>query len=142
MRVQGIYTFVPKQKELALPLFLFAIQAGFPSPADDYIDQKLDLNEYLVKNPPATYFIRVSGNSMIGAGIHSDDILIVDRSIEAADGKIVIAVLDGDMTVKRIRFRGTTVLLVSDNPNFQPIEIEKDRDFQVWGVVTRVLHSV
>ncbi len=127
---------------LELPLVAARISAGFPSPADDYIDRRLDLNEYLVKHPAATFFVRVAGNSMIGAGIHDGDILIVDRALEPADGRVVVAVISGELTVKRIRRRNDRLYLVPENPDFEPIEVSGDTDFQVWGVVTNVIHAL
>ena len=124
------------------PLFLASVPAGFPSPADDYIEQKLDLNACLIKHPAATFFVRVSGDSMIGAGIHSGDILIVDRALEPADGSVAIARLDGELMVKRLRKRDGKFFLVADNPHYEPIEIGEDRDFGIWGVVTNVIHSL
>ena len=125
-----------------LPIFLAAISAGFPSPADDYIDQKLDLNEFLVRHPAATFFVRVSGESMIDAGIHPGDILIVDRSLQAADDRIVIAALNGELTVKRIRMANGRISLAPENPRFPPIEVTPDMQFEVWGVVCHVIHRV
>jgi len=130
-----------KKSELALPLFLAPVAAGFPSPADDYIDRKLDLNEHLIEHPAATFFVRVSGESMTGAGIHSGDILIVDRAIEPIHGKVVIAVLDGELTVKRIHRKGGVLRLMPDSPGFKPIDIAPETDFEVWGVVTYVIHK-
>lgn len=125
-----------------LPLFTARISAGFPSPADDYIDRKLDLNEYLIKHPAATFFVRVQGDSMIDAGIHSGDILIVDRALEPADGKIVIAVLYSELTVKRIKKTKTKLSLLPENPAFKPIEVTPEMGLEVWGVVTHVIHTV
>jgi DNA polymerase V len=127
---------------LKLPLFVSRISAGFPSPAADYIDKKLDLNQYLIKHPAATFFVRVEGSSMINAGIHDGDILIVDRAIEPADSKIVIAVLNGEMTVKRIRKAGGKLYLVPENDEYTAIEVSEDMEFQIWGVVTSVIHKV
>jgi DNA polymerase V len=127
---------------LLLPLFQSVVPAGFPSPADDYLDKKLDLNEYLVKHPAATFFVRVSGDSMIEAGIHDGDILIVDRSLPALDGRIIIAILDGELTVKRLRKKGQQITLVPENDLYEPIEINEFNDFEVWGVVTNVIHKV
>jgi len=125
-----------------LPLFTARISAGFPSPADDYIDRKLDLNEYLIKHPAATFFVRVQGDSMIDAGIHSGDILIVDRALEPADNKIVIAVLYGELTVKRIKKTKSKLVLLPENPSFKPIEVTTEMGLEVWGVVTHVIHTV
>jgi DNA polymerase V len=127
---------------LRLPLVLARISAGFPSPADDFIDKTLDLNEHLVRHPAATFFVRVAGNSMIGAGIHQGDLLIVDRSLEAQDGKIVIAILNGELTVKRFRKKFGKVFLWPENSNYQPIEIKDGAQFEIWGVVAHVIHSV
>ena len=125
-----------------LPLYLSRIRAGFPSPADDYLDKKLDLNEHLIKHPASTFFVKVKGDSMIGAGINSGDMLIVDRSIKASDKKIVVATLNGDFTVKRLHEKGDKKFLISENPNYKPIEITESMDFEVWGVVIHVIHSV
>ena len=124
------------------PLFLVRIAAGFPSPADDYIEKNLDLNEHLIKHPSATFFVRVEGNSMINAGIHNGDILIVDRSLEASDKKIIIAVINGELTVKRIRKKNDTCFLVAENDDFKPLCVTEEMAFQVWGVVTSVIHKV
>ena len=125
-----------------MPFFTARISAGFPSPADDYMDRKLDLNEYLIKHPAATFFVRVEGESMIGAGIHSGDILIVDRALEPADHKIVIAVLNGELTVKRIKKTKGKLCLIPDNSAYQPIEVTPEMNLEVWGVVTHVIHPV
>lgn len=121
------------------PLFLDAISAGFPSPADDYVERPLDLNEHLVDNPAATFMVRVCGDSMIDAGILDGDILVVDRSREAASGKIVVAVLDGELTVKRLVRSGGRLLLVPENEAYAPMEIAEGRELLVWGVVTGVV---
>lgn len=135
--------FTPDQTtKIALPLYMTSIEAGFPSPADDYIEGCLDLNEHLIKHPAATFFVRVSGESMINAGIYPRDILIVDRSLEAVDKKIVIAVVDGDLTVKRLRIRSGQPFLEPENDRYAPIEILPDMAFEVWGVVTNVIHKV
>lgn len=123
-------------------LFLAKISAGFPSPADDYIDKNLDLNEYLIKHPSATFFVRVEGNSMLNAGIHNGDILVVDRSLEPTHHKIVIAVLNGELTVKRLRKTGDHLYLMPENDDFTAIEVTEAMDFQIWGVVTHVIHNL
>ncbi|HSL61287.1 MAG TPA: translesion error-prone DNA polymerase V autoproteolytic subunit [Desulfotignum sp.] len=127
---------------ISLPLYMTAIEAGFPSPADDYIEGSLDLNQHLIRHPAATFFVRVSGDSMVNAGIFPDDILIVDRSLEAVDKKIVIAVVDGDLTVKRLRIRSGNPLLEPENDRYPPIEVTPDMAFEIWGVVTSVIHKV
>ena len=124
------------------PLFLVRIAAGFPSPADDYIEKNLDLNEHLIKHPSATFFVKVEGDSMINAGIHNGDILIVDRSLEVSDGKIIIAVINGELTVKRMYREKGKLFLVPENDNFKPLRVTEEMDFQVWGVVTSVIHRV
>jgi len=131
-----------KKTELALPLLLAPVAAGFPSPADDYIDRKLDLNEHLIEHPAATFFVRVSGDSMTGAGIHSGDTLIVDRAIEPVHGKIIVAIVDGELTVKRLHRKGGVLRLMPESPGFKPVDVAPESDFEVWGVVTFVIHKV
>ena len=125
-----------------LPLFSSKVAAGFPSPADDHMDTKLDLNEHLVKHPAATFFVRVTGDSMINAGIHDNDILIVDRSLKPTHGKIVIAVVDGQMTVKRLYKQSGKLFLIPENKNFKPIEITENMSMEIWGVVITAIHSL
>ena len=125
------------------PLFLSRIHAGFPSPADDFIESSIDLNEQLIQHPEATFFLRVSGDSMIGAGIHDGDLLIVDRALEAKSGRIVIAALNGEMTVKRLQILDDRKInLLPENNKYQPIAVLDGADFQIWGVVTQVIHYV
>jgi len=123
------------------PLFMARVPAGFPSPADDYLEGNLDINTYLIKHPSATFFVRAVGDSMKDSGIHTGDILVVDRSLEAGDNTVVIAVVNGELTVKRIRKTSGALCLVSDNTEFAPIPIHEDMDFAVWGVVTSVIHE-
>jgi len=124
------------------PLFEAVVSAGFPSPAADYEEDKLDLNRYLIKNPAATFFVRVTGYSMMGAGIYSGDLLVVDRSLEPRDKSVVIAVIDGELTVKRIRIGKKKITLEPENENYSVQQITEDTDFQVWGVVTNVIHAL
>ena len=119
-----------------LPHFAGEVRAGFPSPADDHMEGEFDLNELLISNPPASFLVRVSGESMKEADICHGDLLIVDRSVEARDGHIVVACLDGEFTVKRLRQEGKRVWLQPANVDFPRIEVNRERDFQVWGVVT------
>ena len=126
----------------ALPIFLGRLPAGFPSPADDYLEGKLDLNRHLIKHPAATFFVRVTGDSMIGAGIHSGDLLVVDRSLEPADKHVVVAVLDGELTVKRLFKQNGILRLLPENLSYQPIEISSQQTIEIWGVVTSVIHSL
>ncbi len=129
-------------KRLGLPLFESAVSAGFPNIAEDYVDRALNLNELLIKHPAATFFVRVKGTSMINAGIHSNDILIVDRALTPTHNRIVIARIDGELTVKRIKLDKDKTTLVPENDDFKPIEITSTMDFEVWGVVTCVIHQV
>ena len=130
-----------EQSKIELPIFTTRISAGFPSPADGDIEAKQDLNQLLIRNPLATYFVRVSGDSMIDAGIHSGDILIIDKSLEPTEGKIVIAAIDGDLTVKRLKRIKGKLYLIAENANYAPIPIEPESDFQIWGTVTYVVHN-
>ena len=141
MRVTHIYELLQKVK-VDLPLYTASISAGFPSPADDFIDTKLDLNEHLIRHPSATFFVRASGESMIGAGIHSGDILIVDRSLEAANNVIVIATLEGELTVKRFKKKNGRVFLLPENRIYKIIEVTNNETFSIWGVVTYVIHKL
>lgn len=125
-----------------IPFYESRVAAGFPSPASDGQEGEIDLNTMLVRHPASTFLVRVQGESMIGAGIHPNDVLVVDRSIQATNGKVVIAVIDGEMTVKRLSRRQGRVLLLPENPSFPPIEISEQQAFMVWGVVTSVIHSV
>jgi DNA polymerase V len=132
---------VDKKTKVVCPLFTCGVSAGFPSPADDHVDRKLDLNELLIQHPVATFFVRAAGDSMKEAGINHGDILVVDRSLEAASGKIVIAIIDGELTVKRFVQTSTSCQLVAANPQYSPVEITEETDFRVWGVVTSVIHQ-
>jgi DNA polymerase V len=125
-----------------LPLYMVPVAAGFPSPAEDYIEGKIDLNRHLIKNPASTFLVRVTGDSMLGAGIHSGDVLVVDRSLEALQRKIVIAVLNGELTVKRIHYKDNQVYLMPENADYPAIIIDEGAQFQIWGVVTNVIHPV
>ena len=127
---------------LSLPLFGYRIAAGFPSPADDYVEERIDLNRHLIRHKEATFFLRVQGDSMINAGIHDGDMLIVDRAIEPVSGKIVIAALDGELTVKRLSTRGGRVRLLPENPDYPVIEIGTEQELVIWGVVIHVIHAV
>lgn len=136
---------MPQEGQLsaaAFPLFVSAVSAGFPSPADDFMEGTLDFNQYLVRHPAATFCVRVSGNSMIGAGIFQNDILVVDRSIKPGHGHVVIAALDGDLTVKRLMRESGRFYLFADNESFKPIEIKDGDDLHVWGVATHVIHAL
>jgi len=127
---------------LPCPLLGSEVPAGFPSPAQDYIEENLDLNEHLIAHPSATYFVKVNGYSMIDAGIYPDDILIVDRSVEPTHKKIVIAVVDGELTVKRLYKKSNKWFLAPENPEFEPLEITRDINFYIWGVVIYSIHKM
>jgi DNA polymerase V len=124
----------------AFPLYSSKVSAGFPSPADDNLEKSLDLNSYVVKRPSTTFFVRVNGDSMINAGIHDNDILVVDRSVKPSHGKVIIAVLDGQMTVKRLYKRSGKVILMPENDLYKSIEINDDTNMEIWGVVTSAVH--
>ena len=119
-----------------LDLFEHKVPAGFPSPADDHIEKKLDLNDYLIKQKEATFFVRIKGDSMIDAGIHDNDIVIVDKSQKASNGDIVLASIDGDFTVKSLSSYKSKYRLLAANEKYKPIEIDESMQFEVWGVVT------
>ncbi len=127
---------------MAFPVYTSYISAGFPSPAEDHVDQFLDLHEYLVQNPAATFFVRVQGDSMTNAGINSGDLLIIDRSIDPMNGNIVIAAVAGELTVKRFQKQGRKVTLKAENPDYPSINVDEYSDLTIWGVVTTVIHPV
>jgi DNA polymerase V len=129
------------RSRLELPLFVSKVSAGFPSPAQDYVEQTLDLNELCIKRPAATFFVRVDGDSMIDAGIFSNDILIVDRSVKPAHGDVVVAQVNGEFTVKELCLR-PTLMLVPRNKSFEPISFADDSELQIFGVVTNVLRQM
>ena len=129
-------------KTMPIPLYGSKVQAGFPSPADDFIEQHLDLNEYLIQHPAATFLVRAKGQSMINAGIFSGDILIVDKSLEPTHGKIVIAAIDGELTVKRLYRKDGVVKLQPENPDFPDLDISEQGETIIWGVVTNVIRDV
>ena len=128
------------QPSLEIPYFLNKVQVGWPSPADDYTEHPIDLNEHLIKNPASTYFVRVNGDSMINAHIGNGAILIVDRSIEPQHGKIIIAIVDGAFTCKRILFR-PTICLTSANPNYPPIVLNNEEELETAGTVIASINS-
>ena len=125
---------------LNMPYFENGVSAGFPSPAEDHMHSKIDLNNLLIENPSATYYVRVNGDSMLGAGILSGDLLIVDRSIEVTNNCIVVVHLDGEFTVKRIKKIKKKIFLQAENNNYKPIEITKEIDFELFGVVAHAIH--
>ena len=130
-----------KADSFELPLYSSLVSAGFPSPADDHADTRLDLNNYLIPKPASTFFVRVSGDSMIGVGIHPGDILVVDKSLEARHNKIVIAAVNSELTVKRLYRKDGAVKLMAENPSYSPIALNNEADLVIWGVVTSVIHQ-
>ncbi len=134
---------IPFEKRtcLRLPLVSASVEAGFPSPADDHLERGIDLNEELIRNPAATFLVRVKGESMRDAGIHSGDTLIVDKSVTPADRQIVVAMIDGEFTVKRFRKVNGRVFLEAANASFAPIEVGEDQELTIWGAVTYIIHQ-
>jgi DNA polymerase V len=130
------------ENERVVPLYQSAVSAGFPSAGDDVIEGGIDLNRMLIKHPAATFFLRVSGHSMLRAGIHDGDVLVVDRSLKAMSGKVVIAAVNGELTVKRLLIEKGRVRLMAENDGYAPIEITAESELKIWGVVTTVIHSL
>ena len=137
-----IKNYLEENAFLACPLYASHVRAGFPSPADDYIETHLNLNTHLIKHPAATFFVVAEGDSMTGAGIRSGDMLIVDKSLEATHSSIVIAAVDGELTVKRLSRCAGRVQLLPENPDFYPIDITNEQELVIWGVVVYVIHTV
>ena len=145
-----------KRKSLGLDFFIPApiegeagivyadtgISAGFPSPADDFKEQRISLDRTLIKNKEATFFAKVNGQSMIGAGLDDKDLLIIDRSLEPENGKIAVCFLDGEVTVKRLKVTQEGVWLQPENSNYTPIKIAEDNEFVIWGIVTHVIKKL
>lgn len=125
-----------------IPLVESPVHAGFPSPAEDFLEGSLDLNSLVIKHPEATFFARVEGDSMMGEGIVEGDILVVDKAVEPYDGCLAVAFIDGEFTLKRVRIEPGRIRLVPANPNYPAIEISPDEEFSVWGVVRWVLKQV
>ena len=118
------------------------IKAGFPSPADDFLDIPLDLNKKLIQNPPSTFFVRVQGDSMIGARINNGDLLIVDKSLSPLNGDIAICYLNGEFTVKQLKFEKNSITLMPANDKYTPIIVSTDSDFMIWGIVRHIIKSI
>ena len=130
------------EKTIDVPFYQSNVPAGFPSPAENFMDLDLSLQDYLVQNPSATFCVRVTGDSMKNAGISSGDVMIIDRALEPKNNTIVLAVLDGEFTVKRIQKKGDDLFLNPENKDFKAIQITEEMNFQVWGVVTHIIHKV
>lgn len=142
--VSGSALAVRADSHAAIPLMLYGVAAGFPSPADDYIEDVLDLNKHLIRqgHEAATFVVRVSGWSMMGAGIHDGDEIVVDRAIEPRDGHVVVACRNGELTIKRLRTRNGKVVLVAENAHYADLEPRDGEEWAIWGVATRVLHKL
>lgn len=135
--------FLPDTKSgLELPFISSGIKAGFPSPAADFDETRVSIDQIVVKHKEATFYAKASGNSMIGAGIDDGDILVIDRSLEARDGKIAVCFVDGEFTVKRIKVEQDCVYLLPENPKFEPIKITEENELIIWGIVTHVVKSL
>jgi len=126
---------------MELPLYASGVSAGFPSPADDYVDVKLDLNKHLIQHPSATFYVKVKGNSMEDANIKDGDMLVVDRSLEARHKDVVVCILEGEFTVKRLIKEGQHIILQPENKAYQPIKVNPEMDFAIWGVVSYIIHK-
>ena len=128
-------------KRFRIPLLNDSVSAGFPSPADDYTEENIDLNEHLISNPFSTFFLRVKGDSMINAGIKDKDLIIVDKSLIAKPGDIVIAMIDGEFTIKRLSIKNDELYLKAENHNYPDFSFKNHIDVQIWGVVIYSIHS-
>lgn len=139
--VEDVLEFVTHGK-LTCPLYASHVKAGFLAPAEDYAEQQVDLNTHLIQHPAATFFLRVSGDSMINAGIFNGDLLVVDRSLEPSNGKVIIAAVNGELTVKRLNKTGGKIFLVAENDHYPPIELTDADRIQIWGVVLYTIHAL
>lgn len=141
LKVDAIYEPSLYNREL-IPLYASNISAGLPSPADEDVASRMDLNEHLVNDPGSTFFVRVAGDSMIDVGIHPGDLLVVDRKVSPQSGKVVIAVINGELTVKRLFKEDEKLFLMPENPHYSALEVTQEMDFMIWGVVTNVIHPL
>lgn len=140
---QKLELLVPgKGSGIEIPYFEGGISAGFPSPADDFREDRISLDRELINDPDATFFARVNGDSMQGAGMDDGDLLVIDRSIEAYDGSIAVCFVEGEFTVKRIKKEKDKIFLMPENPKYEPIEISGDKILNIWGVVTNIVKRV
>ncbi len=130
------------ENQIELPYISSGIKAGFPSPAADFEESKISLDNVLVKNKEATFYAKASGNSMIGAGIDDGDILVIDRSLEPKNNKIAVCFIDGEFTVKRIKIEKKAIFLIPENSNYKPLKISPENDFIIWGIVTYVIKKL
>ena len=139
---QSSFASIISRSNSTIPIACERVSAGFPSPADDYIEVGIDLNEQLIRNPISTFFLQVSGDSMTGAGIHNGDLLIVDRSINAKPGQIVVAILDGNFTLKKLTYHDGRLRLEAAHPDYPPLEMCRFGEVQIWGVAIQVIHKL
>lgn len=143
MKVDRVHAYAPTTAASTLVAAgVGHVPAGFPSPAQDYSDTQIDLTKMLIRDEASTFIVRVSGDSMEGAGIYDGDELIVDRSIEPRDGHVVIAIVDGEMTVKRLRVTATGVILQAENATYPDVQVAELSELMIWGVATRCLHHL
>lgn len=143
IKSESLQFFSPKTSKSEGAIFFDSgISAGFPSPADDFKETRISLDEELIQNKEATFFAKVSGQSMIGAGLDDNDLLVIDRSIEPTNNKIAVCFLDGEFTVKRLRVEGKEVWLQPENPDYPIIKITEENNFVIWGIVTSVIKRV
>lgn len=142
LSMRDIYVPACKKSIQCLPLFGSAVPAGFPSLADDYIERNIDLNHYLIKNPISTFFVLASGNSMKEAGINNGDILIVDKAANYLNGSIVIAVVNSEFNLKRLKISEGKIFLIPENNSCSPIEVNEEKGVEIWGVVTYSIHAL
>ena len=140
-RLSDFHFYDVKDTESKIKLFDGGVSAGFPSPADDYMEMDLDLHSHLVKNPSSTFCVKVMGDSMRDARIHDGDVMIVDRSLDPKHRSVVLAVIDGEFTVKRIHINNDEIYLLPENDDFNPIKITSEMNFEIWGVVTFIIHE-
>lgn len=141
MKIERVYSYAPSERRM-IAAGVGHVPAGFPSPSQDYSDTKIDLTQMLIRDELSTFIVRVSGDSMEGAGIYDGDKLIVDRSIEPHDGHVVVAVVDGEMTVKRLRVTPTGVVLQAENTEYPDVVVAELSDLTIWGVATTCLHQL
>jgi len=138
--IQVLDSFDSTTKRFRIPLLNDSVSAGFPSPADDYTEENIDLNEHLISNPFSTFFLRVKGDSMINAGIKDKDLIIVDKSLIARPGNIIIAMIDGEFTIKRLSIKNNELYLKAENHNYPDFKFKNHIDVQIWGVVIYSIH--
>lgn len=138
----GIEFFTPDLSTNIDIQYVEGLKAGFPSPADDFAELKIDLNREVVRNQEATFYAKVKGNSMIEAGISDGDVLVIDRSIEPTNNKVAVCYIDGEFTVKRLRVEDDVIWLVPENDEFEPIKVTAENEFMVWGVVTYIIKKL